>query len=42
MDYELIFWAVSGIASLIFLAALRIAGKKDSGYIEWARDWNER
>ena len=42
MDYELIFWVVCGIASAIALVVLRVAGEKDSSYIEWIRDQNER
>ena len=39
MDYELIFWVVGGILSLIALIALRIADKRSSGYVKWIRDW---
>ena len=42
MDNELIFWIVAGIASLVFLVAIYIEGKRDRrNYIEWMRDWEE-
>ncbi len=43
MDNELIFWIICGIASLVGLAAIYVAGKREEERtVTWIRDWGER
>ena len=41
MDYELIFWIVSCIATMVGLGLLMARANKEL-YVDWVEEWGER
>ena len=41
MDYELIFWIVAGIASVVAFVLLMVIPSKNL-YVDWMRNWGDK